>query len=145
MTLALLLVCLHAEPDSLSRLALRSALKTFETAFVRADAEALDTMLAPHYLHTNGSSGAVLQKVPWLAYIRRRRADLEAGRLRVDRYESTGTRIAWYPGAAVVSTLVASEGTENGARFSRRLQVTTVWVRSGQGWRRAAFHDSPVP
>lgn len=133
------------EPDSVDRAALQKALQDFSSAFLAADAQALDTLLAADYLHTNGGTGAVLTKAEWLDYIRARRADLRAGRLRVHRYETTDMVIRWYSGAAVVSGRVFAEGRRNGAAFSSRLQVTQLWIRTGDRWRRAAFHDSPVP
>jgi hypothetical protein len=133
------------EPDSLRRGALQRSLQAFGAAFLQADAEALDTFLVAGYLHTNGGSGTVLDKPGWLDYIRGRRADLHHGRLRIDRYETLGLAIRWYPTAAVVSSQVVSEGTQDGVPFSSRLQVTQVWILLGEQWRRAAFHDSPVP
>ena len=133
------------EPDSTRSIALQRALQSFGAAFLRADAETLDTLLATGYRHTNGATGTVLDKPGWLDYIRRRHADLQSGRLRVDRYETVGLAITWYPAAAVVSNQVVSEGIQNGVPFSSRLQVTQIWIRLGEQWRRAAFHDSPVP
>ena len=133
---------LSEEPDSV---ALEGALKAFSTAFVRADAGVLDTFLVADYLHTNGGTGAVLNKAQWLDYVRSRRSDLQSGRLSVERYETVGLVIRWYPSAAVVSSQVLAEGREDGIPFASRLQVTQVWIRVGEGWRRAAFHDSRTP
>lgn len=133
-----------AEPDSLSRVALERTLGAFNAAFLQADAEVLDTLLADEYVHTNGGTGSVLDKARWLEYIRSRRAELASGRLRVDRYQSSGVTIRWHGDAAVVSSLVVSVGSRDGKPFATRLQVTQVWVRSGGQWRRAAFHDSPL-
>jgi uncharacterized protein DUF4440 len=146
MNALLLLTCLlGTEPDTLRRLALERALDAFGAAFLRADENALDTLLADDYVHTNGGTGGVLDKARWLEYIRTRRAELANGRLRVDRYQSTEVTIRWHGDAAVVSSQVESEGTRHGQPFATRLQVTQVWVRSGGQWRRAAFHDSPFP
>jgi ketosteroid isomerase-like protein len=146
MTALLLLTCLvGTEPDSLRRLELERALAAFSAAFLQADASALDFLLTDDYVHTNGGSGGVLDKARWLGYIRTRRAELASGRLRVDRYESSDVTIRWHGDAAVVSSQVESEGTRDGRPFATRLQVTQVWVRSGGQWRRAAFHDSPLP
>jgi Domain of unknown function (DUF4440) len=146
MNALLLLTCmLGTEPDSLRRLALERALNAFSAAFLRADENALNTLLADYYVHTNGGTGSVLDKARWLEYIRKRRAELASGRLRVDRYQSTDVTIRWHGDAAVVSSQVESEGSRDGQPFATRLQVTQVWVRSGGQWRRAAFHDSPLP
>jgi ketosteroid isomerase-like protein len=146
MSALLLLTCLlGTEPDSLHRLALERALGAFNAAFLRADEQALDTLLADDYVHTNGGTGSVLDKARWLEYIRARRAELASGRLRVERYESSEVTIRWHDDAAVVSSQVVSNGSRDGKPFATRLRVTQVWVRSGGQWRRAAFHDSPPP
>jgi ketosteroid isomerase-like protein len=133
-----------AEPDSLRRLQLERALGAFSAAFLRADAEALDTLLTDDYLHINGGTGGVLDKERWLEYIRTRRAEIASGRLRVDRYESSAVMIRWHGDAAVVSSQVVSDGSRDGKPFATRLRVSQVWVRSDGQWRRAAFHDSPL-
>jgi ketosteroid isomerase-like protein len=141
----LLLTCLlGTEPDSLHRLALERALGAFSAAFLRADENALDTLLTDDYVHTNGGNGSVLDKARWLEYIRTRRAEVASGRLRVDRYESTQATIRWHGNAAVVTSQVVSEGSRDGQPFATRLRVTQVWIRLGGQWRRAAFHDSPL-
>lgn len=132
------------EPDSLSRVALHRALDAFSDAFLRADAAALDTLIVAGYRHTNGGTGSMLGKADWLDYVRARRKDLDSGRLEVRRYEVVDMAITWHPGAAVVTNRVVSEGTQDGAGFASRLQVTQVWIREGRQWRRAAFHDSPT-
>jgi len=133
------------EPDSSSRAALYAALDAFSAAFRSADAKALDTLLTVSYMHTNGSSGQVLTKDEWLEFVRKRRADLRSGRLQVDRYETSGVAIRWCSEAAVVSSQVISDGRNNGRSFETRLRVTQLWLRLGTRWRRAAFHDSPLP
>ena len=139
------LLAQRAEPDSLTRVALEAALETFNAAFLSADAKGLDTLLVTDYLHTNGGTGAVLDKTGWLEYIRHRRAELQSGRLQVERHESAGVTIRWYPDAAVVNSQVISQGKRDGEPFLTRLRVTQVWVLTDHGWRRAAFHDSPIP
>jgi ketosteroid isomerase-like protein len=134
-----------AEPDTTSRAALHAALRDFSRAFAAADAAVLDTLLAADYLHTNGASGSTLTKAQWLDYIRSRSADLAAGRLELVRYETDEVVIRWHAETALVSSRVVAEGRQNGTAFTTRLRVTQVWVRSTGRWRRAAFHDSPIP
>lgn len=133
------------DPDTLSRVALERALNAFSDAFLSADAEGLDTLLVANYVHTNGGTASVLDKARWLDYVRSRRAELASGRLRVDRYETSGVTIRWQGHAAVVTWRVVSEGVQDGTPYASRLQVTQVWVRANGRWRRAAFHDSPLP
>lgn len=129
-------------PDTLHRAALQAGLDAFGAAFLRADAEALDTLLAPDYVHTNGASGAVLGKTQWLEFIRSRRADLRSGRLRIDHYSASDQVIRWHAATAVVTSKVISRGVRDGVPFETRLRVTQVWIRAGSRWYRAAFHDS---
>jgi hypothetical protein len=145
LTLLLLLGIASAEPDSARQAALRAALEAFSRAFRHADAAALDTLLTAEYLHTNGGSGAVLDRTRWLDYVRNRRADLRGGKLRVDRYETSAVTVRWHQSTAVVSSEIVSEGIQNGAPFASRLRVTQVWIHSGGRWQRAAFHDTPIP
>jgi len=145
LSLLLVLATAVTEPDSSQRAALHAALQVLSVAFQEGDAETLDTLLTTDYVHTNGGSGTVLDRTQWLDYVRSRRADLERGMLRVDRYETSAVSIRWYQAAAVVSSQVTSEGTQNGVSFATRLRVTQVWIRVGRRWRRAAFHDSPIP
>lgn len=133
------------EPDSSSRAALNVALDAFSAAFRSADTEALDTLLTASYLHTNGGTGQVLGKDEWLEFVRRRRADLRSGRLQIETYETSDVTIRWCSGAAIVSSQVTSGGRNNGRSFESRLRVTQLWLRLGTRWRRAAFHDSPLP
>ena len=133
------------EPDSSSRAALNVALDAFSAAFRSADAEALDTLLTISYMHTNGGTGQVLGKDEWLEFVRRRRADLRSGRLQIETYETSEVTIRWCSGAAIVSSQVTSGGRNNGRSFESRLRVTQLWLRLGSRWRRAAFHDSPLP
>jgi hypothetical protein len=133
------------EPDSAARAALKAALRTFASAFERADAAMLDTLLTLDYVHTNGATGVVLDKARWLEYVRSRRTEIQRGRLRLDRYEASTTSIQWYPTLAVVSGRVVAEERRDGDPFTTRVQVTQVWIRDAGQWRRAAFHDSPIP
>lgn len=133
------------EPDTAHRAILHAALEAFGGAFRAGDADALDSLLADDYVHTNGGSGTVLDKRQWLDYVRQRGLDLEQGRLRVDRYDTSNVVVRWHPAAAVVSSQVTSEGVQSGRAFVSRLQVTQIWVWQANRWRRAAFHDSPLP
>ena len=131
--------------DSLDRASLDRAVTEFAAAFARADTAGLAALLTDDYVHTNGATASVLDKPGWLAYVAGRRAELESGRLRVDRYETSGMTVRWNPPVAVVLAQVTSEGVRDGRRFTSRVQVTQVWLRRGGRWRRAAFHDSARP
>jgi hypothetical protein len=131
-------------PDSTVRAELRQALAAFRDAFARADAAALDRLLADDYVHTNGGSGQVLDRAAWLGYVRGRRAELDAGVVGIEEYRSSDPVIRLIGTVAVVTHEVTTAGVRKGERFRSRVQVTQVWVREGGRWRRAAFHDSPL-
>jgi ketosteroid isomerase-like protein len=121
----------------------RQHVQSFSDAFVEADAETLETLLTDDYIHTN-TGGGVLDKTEWLAWIRTRQADLAAGTIRIDRYIHDEVRIRTYGHMAVVTGLNTTEGVREGEPFRSRLRFTHVWVKQGNQWRRAAFHDTRV-
>jgi hypothetical protein len=130
--------------DSTARTELVQALADFRDAFAKADAAALDRLLADDYVHTNGGSGQVLDRAAWLGYVRSRRAELDSGILRIEEYRSSEPVIRLLGTVAVVTHEVTTAGERKGQRFRSRVQVTQMWSREGGRWRRAAFHDSPL-
>lgn len=122
----------------------REAVSAFSKAYVAADVEALEDLLSDDYIHVNGGSGTVLDRESWLHWISQRRENLDAGRLLIDQYEVGNVEIRIHGETAVVVGSVISRERRNGEEFENRLRFTNVWVREAKGWRRAAFHDSPL-
>ncbi len=125
--------------------AVEAAVEAFGEAFAVADVEALDALLATDYVHVNGGSGSLVSRSDWLAWIASRQTDLASGGLVIETYEVQDLRIDLHGSAAVVTGVVTSNGIERGERFASRLRFTNLWVHEDGAWRRAAFHDSPLP
>jgi len=96
-------------------------------------------------VHVNGRSGSVLGRDEWLSWITSRRVELESGELTIDTYDVGKVKADVYGSLSVVTGVVHSTGQRNGAPFVSRIRFTNGWIKSGDTWRRAAFHDSPLP
>ena len=81
----------------------------------------------------------------WLAWVATQRAALEAGTLIIDEYEIRALTIRMRRDSANVTGIVSSRGSRGGEPFSREIRFTNVWVKDGEEWKRAMFHDSEIP
>jgi hypothetical protein len=124
--------------------AVRTAVASFGSAFVEADVPTLEALLTDTYVHVNGSSGNILNRNEWLTWVKTRQAELEAGTLVVSDYRIEDLEVELFGEAAVVTGVAISSGIRNGDSFDTRLRFSNVWIFGGGGWRRAAFHDSPI-
>lgn len=125
--------------------ALRSAFNKFNDAFLKADSAVLESLLTYNYIHTNGRSGSVLDRPKWLAYIKTRKTDLDSGKLKVGSYSVQNVRVKIFIDSAVITATIFSKGENAGKPFDSKIQITTFWVKIRGKWKRAVFHDSPVP
>ena len=125
--------------------AVRTAIDEFAEAYVRADVEALDELLADPYLHVNGSSGTVVGREEWLDWVAGRHDALADGSLVIDSYEVVDLTIRMRRSSANVTGIVRSAGSVDGVPFAREVRFTNVWVLEGEQWKRAMFHDSALP
>ena len=123
----------------------RSTISAFGRAFVEADVSILRTFLTDGYIHVNGRSGSVLSRDEWLNWMESRRADLDSGELVISAYGVKDVQVEVYGETAVVTGVVSSSGQRQGVMFTSQVRFTNVWVMQGGAWRRAAFHDSPLP
>jgi ketosteroid isomerase-like protein len=123
----------------------RAAVARFGQAFLDADVEVLESLLTDDYIHVNGNSGNVLKRNEWLNWIKSRRTELEAGHLIIDEYETKDVAVKIYENVAIVTGTVYSNGKHNGELFASHVRFTNTWVLINEEWRRAAFHDSPLP
>ena len=122
---------------------LMEALKTFNEAFSRYEVEVLKEMTTPDYRHTNGSSPAI-DKEEWLSYLRSQRELMDAGKLRLDRYEMTEVQMYPLPYSAVINGKVELAGERDGEAFDREIRVSHFWVKTDGQWKRAGFHDTRI-
>jgi len=115
----------------------------FAQAFARADADALDALLTEDYIHTN-ADGGVLDKHAWLSWIRTRREELAAGRLKIESYANADVEVRIFGNAAVVTGRNSTQGYRDDRPFTIQIRFTHVWVFEQGQWRRAAFHDTHI-
>jgi ketosteroid isomerase-like protein len=123
----------------------RAAVSAFGRAFVEADVSVLQRLLTNDYVHVNGRSGSVLNRDEWLKWVAFRRADLNSGELVISAHTVEDVKVQVHGEAAVVTGVAYSSGQRKGASFTSRVRFTNVWIMQGGAWRRAAFHDSPLP
>lgn len=125
--------------------AVRTAVDEFAEAYVAADVVALDALLADPYLHVNGGSGTVTGREEWLAWVGTQREALDAGTLLYDKYEIKDLTIRMRRDSAHVTGIVSTSGVRDQVPFFSEIRFTNVWVKEGDTWKRAMFHDSLVP
>lgn len=119
-------------------------IETFSNAFVRADTLVLSSLLTDDYIHTN-TDGSILGKQAWLTWIQTQYDALQEGRLRIDNYVNDSVEVRIYGGnTAVVTGVNSSQGVREGDAYSSHIRFTHVWVKEGDQWRRAAFHDTRI-
>jgi ketosteroid isomerase-like protein len=123
----------------------RDAVRTFGLAYVAADTLTLKSLLANDYVHVNGGTGTVLNRDDWLAWVKSRRAAMEKGTLKVEDYRIEDVEISLIGNVAIVVGRVISSTREDGVLRSSELRFTNTWVYREGSWRRALFHDSPMP
>jgi ketosteroid isomerase-like protein len=129
---------MHLDPSD----AVKAAIDEFAEAYVAADVEALDALLADPYLHVNGRSGALIGREDWLAWVATRREALENGTLVIDKYEIKDLTIRMRRDSAHVTGIVSTSGIRDRVPFFAEIRFTNVWVKEGDIWKRAMFHDS---
>ncbi len=120
---------------------IRKLLDVFAQAFAQVDTAILRNLIADDYVHTN-LTGEVLNKAQWLERAKMRRADLSAGKFRIDHYSYDDVRIRIYRNTALVTGQATTLGFQEGKEFKSNLRFTNVWVKREVRWQRVAFHDS---
>jgi ketosteroid isomerase-like protein len=103
-------------------------------AHMRGDAEALERLWAED-LEVAVPKMPVMTKAEALAFAR-------SGRMKFQRYETTGLRIRVYGDSAVVTGQLRRTRTLNGKVVDDDWRFTKVYVRSKGEWRVVAFHAS---
>ena len=123
----------------------RAVVNAFGRAFVEADVLILDSFLTDNYVHVNGGSGNVLDRDDWLEWVKLRRAEIQRGELVVSDYKIGDVRITVDGDTAIVTGTVFSSVNKNGNSSTSRIRFSNIWLYQKGVWRRAAFHDSPLP
>jgi ketosteroid isomerase-like protein len=134
----------HARDENLQHeQEIRKLLDEFAQAFAQVDTVVLQSLIADDYVHTN-LTGEVLNKAQWLERAQMRRADISAGKFKIDHYSYDDVRIRIYGNTAVVTGQAITTGRQEGKEFKWNLRFTNVWVKREGRWQRVAFHDSNV-
>ncbi len=115
----------------------------FNQAFHTGDVKKLESMLTSNYRHTNSNSKAI-HKDTWLKYVGKRKKEIETGVLKVHIYEMTETEIQFYTNTAIVTAKVLVSSTKHGIQQDNEFRVTNIWVKEGDIWKRAGFHDGKI-
>ena len=71
-----------------------------------------------------------------------RRARLASGELEINVHAVDDLKVKIYGNTAVVTGVINTQGLQAKAPFTLRLRFTNTWVKLGEIWFRAMFHDS---
>ena len=131
----------HAEDPK--RVRLDERLAAFTAAFQARDADALDALLAEHYVHSNDSSPP-LERADWLGSMKRAAAARASGSSS-STMDFADVKVRVSGDTAVVTGLVTMRGERDGKPFGMNIRYTNVWAWDGEDWYRVAFHDTYSP
>jgi uncharacterized protein (TIGR02246 family) len=114
-------------------------------AYRDGDVEKLENLITAAYSHINDGSPPIGRE-EWLDANRERAKKIKDGSIKVESYKMSDVRVTRAASdAAIVTALVSAAETLNGERREYHVRATTFWVKEDGEWKRAAFHDSPVP
>lgn len=120
-----------------SALAELSRLETvWNEAHLKGDEAALDRLWADD-LTVTVPSMPIMTKTEALEFVR-------SGRMRFQRYQTSGVRIRVYEKAAVVTGRLQRTRTINGQEVADDWQFTKLYIRKGKQWQVVAWHASPT-
>jgi ketosteroid isomerase-like protein len=135
-----------ALPEEADREAeVRAAVNAFGHAFVEADVPTLEHYLSENYVHVNGGSGIALNRDDWLKFVKSRRVEIDNGELVVSDYRIEDVKVVLDGNTAIVIGMVYSSQSRNGNSNTSKIRFSNTWLYREGVWRRAAFHDSPLP
>jgi hypothetical protein len=121
-----------------------NAISQFSAAFLEADAEKLNLLLAPDYRHTN-TDGSVVSRARWLEWINSRHAKITSGELKIEKYDNEDVEVTLLsPAIAVATGRNLASGVDSGNPFRTEIRFTHVWTKQDNRWQRTVFHDSRI-
>lgn len=121
-----------------------NAVAQFSAAFLEADAEKLNLLLAPDYRYTN-TDGSVVSRERWLEWIKSRREKITSGELKIENYNNEDVEVVLLsPTITVATGRNIASGVESGKPFRTEIRFTHVWVKQNNKWQRTVFHDSRI-
>lgn len=116
----------------------------FKAAFIEADVAVLETIIAPHYTHTNDGSEP-LDREGWLASMRRRQQAMQDSESEITQFDSEYYPLKVHGDTAVVTGVTILRGIRDGSEYGMHISFTHVWEWDGSDWYRIAFHDTYRP
>ncbi|MEX2496938.1 MAG: nuclear transport factor 2 family protein [Woeseia sp.] len=116
----------------------------FKEAFVAADVAVLESIVAPHYTHTNDKSEP-LDRAGWLDSMRRRQDAIADGDSRITQFDSEYFPLKIHGDTAVITGITTMRGIRDGSEYGMLINFTHVWEWDGNDWYRIAFHDTYQP
>ena len=124
----------QSAPDNAAVAALTALEQTWNDAQLKLDAAALEQVFADD----------ITVAVPGMPEMSKTQAlgFLKSGRLKFDRYETSGVHVRTYGDAAVVTGHLARSRTVNGQAVADDWLFTKTYIRQGGSWRVVAFHAS---
>lgn len=105
----------EAEVDA-GKARLEERRERFKAAFVEADVAVLETIVAPHYTHTNDRSEP-LDREGWLASMRRRQDAMNEGCSDIIQFDSKYFPLRIHGDTAVVTRLTTLRGIRDGSEY----------------------------
>ena len=151
LSLFLVLTCLPScdnkdnqnQDPALQKEILFKRVEDFNNAFKLGDVETLESMITEDYVHTNSNSKSI-GKAEWVNYLRKRKAALDEGTLKVENYTMDDTEVVIHDDMAIVTGKISFTSIRSGERKDNEIRITNVWVKDGQEWKRAGFHDTRI-
>jgi ketosteroid isomerase-like protein len=111
--------------------------KAWATALIKADAAALDRLLAPDLIFTH-ANGVVEDKGVFLG-------NIKSGALKYEAVEHERITVKPYKDAAVLHCKIRLGGVAGGKPFSVYVIMSHMWINEGGLWKLAAHHATLVP
>lgn len=125
----------EAETDLLNQ-----TIEEFNLAFEKVDIEKLNQLTTDQYMHINGNNPAI-SKDAWMAYLVKRKGQLERGELVIYQYQFNEKKLVVYDRSAFVTGIIEVDGSLRNEKFSRKIRVSHFWIKENNQWKRAGFHD----
>jgi ketosteroid isomerase-like protein len=111
--------------------------KAWATALIKADAAALDRLLAPDLIFTH-ANGVVEDKGGFLG-------NIKSGALKYEVVEHERITVKPYKDAAVLHCKIRLGGVAGGKPFSVCVIMSHMWINEEGLWKLAAHHATLVP
>jgi ketosteroid isomerase-like protein len=111
--------------------------KAWATALIKADAAALDRLLAPDLIFTH-ANGVVEDKGVFLG-------NIKSGALKYEVVEHERITVKPYKDAAVLHCKIRLGGVAGGKPFSVYVIMSHMWINEEGLWKLAAHHATLVP